>query len=54
MDLVRTAGATQNETTLGSIKMKTTGELVPVTQVELAPQDSIFFEHHILLWKDPP
>jgi len=53
MELVRTAGATQNETTLGSVKMKTTGELVPVTQVELAPQDSIFFEHHILLWKDP-
>ena len=24
-----------------------------MTQVELAPQDSIFFEHHILLWKDP-
>ena len=29
------------------------GELVPVTQVDLAAADSIFFEHHILLWKDP-
>ncbi|MHB8566524.1 MAG: hypothetical protein ACYC7D_09660 [Nitrososphaerales archaeon] len=24
-----------------------------MTEVELAQQDSIFFEHHILLWKDP-
>jgi uncharacterized protein (AIM24 family) len=53
MDLIRTASATPNETLFGSIKMKTTGELVPVTQVELGPRDSIFFEHHILLWKDP-
>ena len=29
------------------------GELVPVLTVELAPQSSIYFEHHILLWKEP-
>ena len=29
------------------------GELVPVLTVELAPQSSIYFEHHILLWKHP-
>ncbi|MFL6228864.1 MAG: AIM24 family protein [Pyrinomonadaceae bacterium] len=29
------------------------GELVPVLTVELAPEDSIYFEHHILLWKHP-
>ena len=29
------------------------GELVPVLTVELAPGQSIFFEHHILLWKEP-
>lgn len=29
------------------------GELVPVLTVELAPGQSIYFEHHILLWKNP-
>jgi uncharacterized protein (AIM24 family) len=53
MELIPTASSTQNENTFGSIKIKTRGELVPVTQVELTAQDSIFFEHHILLWKDP-
>jgi len=38
---------------IGSIKVKTTGELVPVTEIELGAQDSIYFEHHILLWKNP-
>ncbi|MFZ0006048.1 MAG: AIM24 family protein [Methanoregula sp.] len=28
------------------------GELVPALTVELKPGQSIFFEHHILLWKD--
>ncbi len=37
----------------GTIKVRTSGELVPVTEVELGQSDSIFFEHHILLWKDP-
>jgi uncharacterized protein (AIM24 family) len=29
------------------------GQLVPVLSVELQPGQSVFFEHHILLWKDP-
>ena len=28
------------------------GELVPVAEVNLAEGDSVFFEHHVLLWKD--
>jgi uncharacterized protein (AIM24 family) len=37
----------------GSVKATTTGELVPVTEVTLAQGDTVFFEHHIFLWKDP-
>jgi uncharacterized protein (AIM24 family) len=53
MELIPTASSTQNEKTFGSVRTKTIGELVPVTEVELGTQDSIFFEHHILLWKQP-
>ncbi len=28
------------------------GEIVPVAEINLAANDSIFFEHHVLLWKD--
>ena len=28
------------------------GELVPVAELNLSPQDGVYFEHHILLWKD--
>src|SRR5487761_11194 len=28
------------------------GELVPVAEISLSPQDGVYFEHHILLWKD--
>src|SRR5271165_6264447 len=28
------------------------GELVPVAEVSLAQGDAVFFEHHVLLWKD--
>ncbi len=28
------------------------GELVPVAEIALHPQDGVYFEHHILLWKD--
>jgi uncharacterized protein (AIM24 family) len=28
------------------------GELVPVAEVSLHPQDGVYFEHHVLLWKD--
>lgn len=28
------------------------GELVPVAEVALAPADWVYFEHHVMLWKD--
>jgi uncharacterized protein (AIM24 family) len=28
------------------------GELVPVAEMSLSPQDGVYFEHHVLLWKD--
>ena len=28
------------------------GELVPVAEIALSPQDGVYFEHHVLLWKD--
>lgn len=41
------------EYSYGSVKASTQGELVPVTEVSLGSGDTIFFEHHIFLWKDP-
>ncbi len=29
------------------------GEVVPVAEMALAAGDSVYFEHHVLLWKDP-
>ena len=28
------------------------GEIVPVAEINLGPGDSIYFEHHVMLWKD--
>src|SRR5262249_52814658 len=28
------------------------GELVPVAEVNLGPGDGVYFEHHVMLWKD--
>src|SRR5258707_13737300 len=28
------------------------GELAPVAEINLHPQDALYFEHHVLLWKD--
>ena len=28
------------------------GEIVPVAEISLSPGDAIFFEHHVMLWKD--
>lgn len=41
----------QNETFAG-VTYHIEGELVPALQVELS-QTTVYFEHHILLWKDP-
>ncbi len=29
------------------------GEIVPVAEISLNQGDAVFFEHHVLLWKDP-
>src|ERR1700690_3938648 len=26
------------------------GEIVPVAEMQMSPTDSIFFEHHVMLW----
>src|SRR6202167_6770621 len=38
--------------TFGGVTYHIEGELVPVLHVELS-STGIYFEHHILLWKDP-
>jgi len=38
---------------IGDITIKVEGELVPVVDVELGTRQTIYFEHHILLWKQP-
>lgn len=38
---------------LGDLSIKIEGELVPVVDVELGRQQTVYFEHHILLWKQP-
>lgn len=38
---------------VGDMTLKVEGELVPVVDVELGRQQTIYFEHHILLWKQP-
>ncbi|HZF11096.1 MAG TPA: AIM24 family protein [Thermoanaerobaculia bacterium] len=36
----------------GSSTCQVEGEIVPVAEINLGPGDSVFFEHHVLLWKD--
>ncbi len=38
---------------VGDSTIRIEGELVPVVDAELGPSTSIYFEHHILLWKQP-
>jgi len=42
----------KNEETFGGVTYHIQGELVPALHVELSATQ-IYFEHHILLWKDP-
>jgi uncharacterized protein (AIM24 family) len=42
----------QNETFAG-VTYHLDGQLVPALTVELSPGQSVYFEHHILLWKHP-
>lgn len=45
--------AQHSDATGGGVTYHIAGQLVPVLNIELAPGQSVFFEHHILLWKDP-
>jgi uncharacterized protein (AIM24 family) len=40
------------EIQFGNSTCQVEGEIVPVAEINLAPGDSVFFEHHVLLWKD--
>jgi uncharacterized protein (AIM24 family) len=48
-----TLSGSSSSRSFGSSSATTSGELVPVTEVTLASNDTIFFEHHIFLWKEP-
>src|ERR1700722_13696588 len=37
----------------GDVTVRIEGELVPVVDGELGGRESIYFEHHVLLWKEP-
>jgi uncharacterized protein (AIM24 family) len=37
----------------GSSSCQIEGVYVPVADMNLSPQDSVYFAHHVLLWKDP-
>jgi uncharacterized protein (AIM24 family) len=36
----------------GTSTCQVEGEVVPVAEINLGPGDSIFFEHHVMLWKN--
>src|SRR4051794_7693641 len=36
----------------GASTCQVEGEIVPVAEINLGAGDSVFFEHHVLLWKD--
>src|SRR5262249_11948513 len=40
------------EVSLGASVFQIDGTVVPVADVDLAAGDSIFFEHHVMLWKE--
>ena len=37
----------------GDVAVRIEGELVPVVDVELGGRENVYFEHHVLLWKEP-
>jgi len=37
----------------GDVAVRIEGELVPVVDVELGGRENVYFEHHVLLWKQP-
>ena len=40
------------EISFGSSTCQVEGEIVPVAEINLGAGDAIFFEHHVMLWKD--
>src|SRR5437763_1154424 len=40
------------EIQFGASTCQVEGEIVPVAEINLGAGDSVFFEHHVLLWKD--
>jgi uncharacterized protein (AIM24 family) len=41
-----------SEISFGSSTCQIEGEIVPVAEINLTGKDEIFFEHHMMLWKD--
>jgi uncharacterized protein (AIM24 family) len=41
-----------SEVRFGDSVCQVEGEIVPVAELALAAGDSVFFEHHVMLWKD--
>jgi uncharacterized protein (AIM24 family) len=37
----------------GASTCQVEGEIVPVAEINMGQGDSVFFEHHVMLWKDP-
>ncbi len=37
----------------GNSTCQVEGEIVPVAEIRLAGSDAVYFEHHVMLWKDP-
>ncbi|MBN9388783.1 MAG: AIM24 family protein [Chloroflexi bacterium] len=46
-------GDNLKETRIGNTLVRIAGNIVPQVEVALAPGESVYFEHHILLWKHP-
>jgi hypothetical protein len=40
------------EIRFGNSSCQVEGEIVPVAEINLAHGDAVFFEHHVMLWKD--
>jgi uncharacterized protein (AIM24 family) len=53
MDRPRLLSTTAPSETYAGYTYYLDGELVPVLTIDLLPGKSIYFEHHILLWKPP-
>ncbi len=37
----------------GNSQCQVEGDIVPVAEMQMASGDSVIFEHHVMLWKDP-